>query len=463
MKNDILRLNNILQYKHDLLTLNYCSMEIEHSEIFGILVLERRGLQDMIQLIRYNSEISYGYVEYEHKIVNTPNKRRSHENKIYLISTTSNLIDNSTITENFSIGSIPNLSIFYNKNKINRMLNDYFLEYQISISPDKLILQLSPLDKLKIEVMKAVVYDYHLIILDNPAAELGESDIEDFHSFIKTVSDHGYTFIYICFHHEQLKKICDHIAIYEHGHIGKVYQDYTRLSMDARIFGRAIYNNIKRQNSPMAAICQDQFVIYQEESGKRYFANSGEIVLYYGEGIRALRSLAYKITSFNNNRIIIDRSQSGKQLFPEMSYIDNLCFYLGEKKRSFWLRHRYKKSIRNEYRDIIGPIIDKEDLYDISETDKLNLLFYSIILARPEVAVFVSPLSRLDIPHRSTAIHLLQKCRAKGITIVILSTELYDLLYISDRLLFEKDGTLFEYRPDNYDKIPGVLPGIYSD
>jgi ribose transport system ATP-binding protein len=157
-------------------------------------------------------------------------------------------------------------------------------------------------------------------------------------------------------------------------------------------------------------------------------------------GIIDLPSSMSNNKKLSNN--IIERNPIHTVLFPELSYIENLCFLLAEKIPYFWQKKHLAKSVIREYRPILGDVILEPNLYHMTNKELYTLLYYRYIITRPDLVVCIQPLSGADMYLRTHILKLIIKMRNNDIAVLILDTELYDTLNIVDRLIQIESGKI---------------------
>ena len=129
-------------------------------------------------------------------------------------------------------------------------------------------------------------------------------------------------------------------------------------------------------------------------------------------------------------------------LFEDMSYIENLCFLLGEKTQGIWSDRKVQKSVGKEYEPLIGPDIHAKDITELSLSSLYKLVYYRVHVYRPKILFCVQPFADADMPLRSQIILLLRQLKKKGIAVVILATSFSDSLMAADRMLQVENGKL---------------------
>lgn len=467
MKPEVLRMDHIVSIENNNPVLNLLSLQIFEGEIFGLLSLENHGLDKLVDLICWNTPIDSGHIYFHDKLVNSSEKSDRTRNKVSVISHKSSLIEDLSLADNLFVLR-PGFKRFRIPEKIileqtYRLLN----EWNISISPNIQVKYLTAYQRIIIEIMRAVVAGEKLIILFDISALISSEDLIRFHVFLKKLSCSGVTFIYIYNHHEVLKQVCDRIAIFKSSRIEKVFSSSDDLQKHIHVLARYAYKKMSElrpdANKSFRSI-PDVVKFNQVSSGSlknlSFSIKVGEIVLIIDKSNTVLDIVSALIqqestpysgiidlpSSMSNNKKlsnnIIERNPIHTVLFPELSYIENLCFLLAEKIPYFWQKKHLAKSVIREYRPILGDVILEPNLYHMTNKELYTLLYYRYIITRPDLVVCIQPLSGADMYLRTHILKLIIKMRNNDIAVLILDTELYDTLNIVDRLIQIESGKI---------------------
>ena len=147
-----------------------------------------------------------------------------------------------------------------------------------------------------------------------------------------------------------------------------------------------------------------------------------------------------------------------------MSFLDNLCLLLAERVPYFWQKKQLSKSVFLEYREEIGEAIEAKNLYHLSKRDLCRLVYYRCLIAKPDLVVCLQPLSDMDMYLRPVILDLLTRLRNHGIAVLVLNTELYDTLYIADRLIQVEQGKVAaEYTREHFEEARTKRGDIFPD
>lgn len=472
MRREILRMDHIVCKKNETLVLDHFTMQIFEGEIYGILNLEQSGIQMILDLAGHNRDIEYGQVFFCEKLVNCAGSSDGSRNKADTVSTQSHLVETMTLTDNLFVirsGLWPQI---ISRNKLINQTQRLLDKYKLTMKPLQKIAEMSTLERFTAEVLQVVVRGNKLIILNDISDAFSSEELPRFHAFIKNLAAHGWTFLYIYQHHEVLRQVCERIGIFRNGRIQKVYWDLQNIKGEAKIFGESLYRNVfdlysgkgckKHRETPALE--------WKNISGE-YIADLNltlypkEIVLLMDRSNTVLKEIMERLKSYKGCRIgTIDKNPVDSMTFPELSGLDNLCFLLGEKVPFFWQRRRLKKNVRQEFAEEIGGILDKPQLYGADLKDLYTIIYYRYLLIKPELLVCLQPLSGLDIYLRAHVLSLLVRFCEKGAAVLILSTELYDTLYISDRLIQMEHGKVVEdIGREEFDKLRNEKAEIFPD
>lgn len=486
MKKEILRMEHIVCSEDGSPVLNHFSMQIFKGEIYGLLCLEQHGITKMIELICRNQPIQYGQVFFEEKLVNHFENNSRSKNRVTLIGNKSCLIDSLSLADNlFVIRSgfrrhiIPEKAI---RIQTRKLLN----EFQIRISPLSLAEELTTYERLVVELLRAMIAGNRLIILWQVSDLLSSEELLRFHELIRKLAQKGYTFLYIYNHHEVLRTVCDRISVFENGHIEKVFFESDGIEEKIRdVFARYSYDKLlqlkpdAQKSFPMSPVLELKHICTENMKDFSLSVRPGENVLILDQSNTILwelssifsgikRDYAGKIEPENligsYHIAVIPRDPTSSLLFPDLSYLDNLCFPLSEKVPFFWQKQSLRKSILKEFRPELGDLLDQPQLYDLHSRDLYQLIYYRYLIVKPRLIICMQPLSGVDMYIRTYILEMITKLCKEGIAVLTLNTELYDTLYTADRIIQVENGRIInEFLRDEFEKLRTINKGLYPD
>ena len=139
-------------------------------------------------------------------------------------------------------------------------------------------------------------------------------------------------------------------------------------------------------------------------------------------------------------------------VFREMTYLDNLCFLVDEKRSHMKLNKRMKKSIIQEYEPITGKDIYENDIATLSTVSLYSMVYYRLHLFNPKIVFCLQPFYGADMYLRRHIIKLITELKQKGITVIILAVNISDSLMVADHLIVIEQGRFSrEYDAEEFD------------
>ncbi len=167
-----------------------------------------------------------------------------------------------------------------------------------------------------------------------------------------------------------------------------------------------------------------------------------------------------RVTFHQNIQIsIVQENPTATMLFPELTYMDNLCFNLGGRMREVWWRRGIKRSIRQEFEGQIESEVFETPVTRLTEKQKYQLVYTRILLQKPKVVFCIQPFQGADLEHRMYIWTLLDELLKKGISVVILAVNLADSLSIADRLIrVDAKNQQYEFASQDFASMPSLVP-----
>ncbi len=473
MKNEILRLERVTVIRDEVTLLDNFNLHIFQGEIMGLVCINANGKEPLIQLISQNLPIHYGRVYFNEVLVNNYQHSPMTMNKVAVIEQKSRLIEDLSVADNVFV-----LRRGFRKYVISpRVLNEQFRQFAQEIDADidgrDLVAHLSPYQKCVVELLRAVIMGAKLIVIRDVSNCIGAADLIRFHELLRYYCGKGFSFLYICNHHEEAFKICTRMSLMKDGKILRVF-DRNQFQNDNIVpyyVGEfsdlaALETDVGRKDS----ILTFQNVCTENLRDMNFSVARGECTVLFDMDNTVLSD----IMQIMNGRLYPDRgtvflegavfTQEAAQhalegavafigedpihtmLFKEMSYLDNLCFLLDQKNNGVRLNKRIVRSIAREYEPVIGPEIYETNIMNLKIQSLYDLIYYRIQLFHPKIVFCVQPFAGADMYLRRHLIELINRLKQKGITVIFLSVNIADSLVVADKLIrLEKGRFSSEY------------------
>lgn len=479
MKEEIVRFQNVTLTAGGEKYLDNMNFYMLKGEIMGFVASRGKGRGEFIELLQKNSPIEHGRVFFDGKLVNSYLHSPGDQNKVCVIGKKSSLIEGLSVTDNIFVIRKGFKKFVINDQVLRGQLLRLSKELGLSVGLDKSVSRFTTLERCEVEILKAYMMGCELVVLIDPGEFLVQRELERFCERVRELKEKGMAFLYVCNHHEEAFRIADRVSLYSSGRIKKVFEktEMTDESIAPYIMSFDVFEQKRIQSD---AVKKLEFVdVYSRNvEGLSFTVKEGECVTvldtdnsYAQETVQILTGeepmlsgmilydgkpyVPQKERDFLKKGIaVIPENPTKTYLFPDQTYLENLAFLLDKKLGKSIIKGSYLKSIRREYEELSMGGIDAMDLRKLDIRQLYGLVYFRVLLYRPQMAVLVQPLAHGDMICRRYILDLIQMLKDAGITVLILAGNVSDNLYVSDRLVVLKNGrSMLEFNSDEFSMI----------
>lgn len=389
------------------------------------------------------------------------------------------LVPNLTVAENIVLGIEPGPGQVFDRKQAIQMTKEVSEKYQLAVDPNALVRDISVGLKQKVELLKALIRGVRVLILDEPTAVLTPQETRDLFRQLKILREHDYGIIFISHKLEEIMELCDSATVLRHGKVSGTIarKDMDEVKLSRLIVGRDVVSEVERSATECGeTVLRVRNLSYVDDIGKclvkdvSFGIRAGEIVGIAGvegngqtelsEMITGLLPIAEgeveingtstkglnirKIRDLGLAHISEDRMTYG--CAPDLSVYDNLAsIYLDNK--SFIQGLFVNKKVVSEY---VKGCIEEFEIACDSEASPVRMLsggnIQKVIVAREftsgaNLIIANQPTRGIDVGTASLIHRLLHKyTREKKFAVLLISSDLNEVLNLSDRLLVMRGG-----------------------
>ena len=218
MSNDIsLKMVNICKSYPGVKALDNVSFELRRGEVHALLGENGAGKSTLCKIIAGAETMDSGEYYYFGEKVAAITPLSAKESGISMIYQEFNLIPHLKVYENLFLGKEISSAIKTNKKEMIRQAREVFKRFDIEIDPEKRVSDLTNAYKQLVEIAKAVLEKAKVLIMDEPTAPLGNREVECLFRLIRTLKEEGVSIIYISHRLEELFEVSDRITIMRDG------------------------------------------------------------------------------------------------------------------------------------------------------------------------------------------------------------------------------------------------------
>ena len=468
----MLEMQGIQKYFPGVHALDDCRFELRAGEVHALIGENGAGKSTLMKILSGVYGKDGGTVKLDGKEINVKSTLEAQQLGISIIHQEINLMQDLTVSENIYIGREPKIGPFLNRRaqdeKTNQLLDSLHLT---DIRANTRVRSLTVAKQQMVEIAKALSFaNTRILIMDEPTAALTESEIEDLFRFIRSLKARGVGIIYISHRMEEIFEICDTVSVFRDGHYveskpvdGVSHEELIRLMV-----GRTVENVFPKVDCPIG----EEVFRCENLCGKgfeniSFTVHAGEILGLSGlvgsgrsETVRAIFGLdpirsgkmflnGKEITNKNPKDSIRkgicmvneDRKAYGLCLFRSLRENISLPNLPAHQPRLLLNQKREKAEVSEVAKKLTVKAASMEhNAYSLSGGNQQKVVLSKWIMAAPKFLILDEPTRGVDVGAKSEIHTLMSQFAAQGMAILMISSELPEMMGMADRVLIYHEG-----------------------
>ena len=380
-------------------------------------------------------------------------------------------IPEMTVAENIYLGREPmNWCGLVDMPKMNRMTSELLGRLHIKIKPTARMRELSIAQSQLVEIAKAVSYDADLIIMDEPTSAITEAEVDSLFSIIRSLKDHGRAIIYITHKMDEVFKITDEVTVFRDGqYMGtEATKNLTDGILIEKMVGRTLTDMFHKETAPVGdALLQVENLTGHGFRNVSFEVRRGEILGLAGlmgagrteliEGVFGVVRTQSGAIRINGKTVGIkspkdaiaagmallteDRKLTGLYInatVRENMFIANIHSYLWGPFIRFRKIEKDCEKMRQTMRIKTPSLL--EIIKNLSGGNQQKVLISRWLLTDPDLLILDEPTRGIDVGAKSEVYRLMTEFVRSGRSIIMISSELPEVLGMSDRIMVMHEG-----------------------
>ncbi|BCQ35758.1 MULTISPECIES: galactose/methyl galactoside ABC transporter ATP-binding protein MglA [Erwiniaceae] len=415
-----------------------------------------------------------GSILFQGEEINYKSSKEALENGVSMVHQELNLVLQRTVMDNMWLGRYPKKGFFVDQDKMYRDTKAIFDELDIDIDPRDKVVSLSVSQMQMIEIAKAFSYNAKIVIMDEPTSSLTEKEVNHLFTIIRKLKDRGCGIIYISHKMEEIFQLCDEITILRDGQ-WIATQPLEGLDMDkiiAMMVGRSLNQRFPdKTNVPGETILEVRNLTSLRQPSIRdisFDLRKGEILGIAGLvgakrtdivetlfGIREKSGGTIKLhgKAINNNSaneainhgfalVTEERRSTGIYAYLDIGF-NSLISNIGKYKNSIGLLDNTR--MKSDTQWVIDSMRVKTpghhtSIGSLSGGNQQKVIIGRWLLTQPEILMLDEPTRGIDVGAKFEIYQLISELAKKGKGIIIISSEMPELLGVTDRILVMSNG-----------------------
>lgn len=472
---NVLQMNQVSKRYPGMLAVDSVSLDIKAGEVHALLGENGAGKSTLMKILAGSFNDYTGDIQIDGNRVDLHTPALAKENGIGMIYQELSLAGPLSIADNVLIGRLPKkLGFIIDSKKLESETKACLAKVGLDLDVNQLIEQLSPHEAQLVEIAKALGNNPRILVMDEPTSSLSHTEVERLFIIIEGLKKQGLAIIYISHHLPEVFRIADKVTVMRDG--VKVFtsniDEVTPESLVQGMVGQKIdefYSHKKHQIGDVR-FKVNNLTRHGFFKNISFEARQGEILGIAGLAGSGRSEIAKAITGMDPidmGTVELDgEAYSPKSLQNSMN--KGLCYLTEDrKKQGLFLRIDIKENILAPlikqhskgqlYSTQSGKMIPAEMIkqLEIMPTDETaqvsnlsggnqqKILLAKWLAIKPKVLILDEPTRGVDVGAKNI-IHetVIELARQSGTTILLISSDLPELVRLSDRCVVIKDGEL---------------------
>ena len=473
---NILEVRDVCKYFPGVTALDHVSITVPQGVVYGIVGENGAGKSTLMKILSGVYEKDKGTVIFNGETIEKTTPIQALRRGLSIIYQEFNLVNTMTVGENIFLGRFHETGGMRGTHKKARELLD---SIGSTIDTHTMVGDLSASEMQMVEITKALSFDSKLIIMDEPSSSLTSEELKKLGVIINQLRDKGISIIYISHKLDEIFEYCDIVTIMRDGHVidTKPIGELTRSDMIAKMVGRTIENEY-----PARAHCVGEPLLEVRNLNTKklhdinFTLHKGEILGLVGlvgagrtEIIRAL----YGADKVRGHEVIMEgqpirirnphqAKHAGMALVPEDRKREGLVlpFSVESNITMASLEYNTKFGIvdRSKEADIAKRQIDalkvktpnaQTKVVTLSGGNQQKCIVGRWLELSPKILILDEPTRGIDVGAKYEIYVLMNKIVEEGGAIIMISSELPEVLSMSNRVLTICDGRITgEFNPE---------------
>ncbi len=454
-------------------------LNVEAGDVLALLGENGAGKSTLIKVLGGAHRPDAGIIEIDGRPVEITSPQDSQRAGIGIIYQEFNLVPAMTVRENIFLGQEPGRVSFVPAGKERRRARELFDRIGVELDPDALVRDLTVAQQQVVEIAKALSLDSRIIVMDEPSAALSPREVEGLFRIVKELKSQGIGIVYVSHRLDEIFAICNQVTVLRDGAYvdSKPIGELTRETLIELMVGRKLENEFPKRavtktvetdgKEAGAGLALSNLVGGPKVKNVSFNVRRGEIValtglvgagrtetarLIFGADKREAGTITLdgEELSINSPRdaiaagiCLLTEDRKGQGLILNQSVLENFGlpnlsrFTAGgliQQKRE---RNAFQSYVQQLQIKVSGP---EQRAGNLSGGNQQKVVLAKWLERDAEVIIFDEPTRGIDVGAKFEIYLLMHRLVEQGKAILMISSELPEVLGMADRIVVLHEG-----------------------
>lgn len=471
----ILKMYDIQKSFSGVQALKNAQLELRQGEVVALMGENGAGKSTLMKILTGIYSKDGGTIQYLGQEVEYKNPAQSEAAGIAIVHQELNMMNDLSVAQNLFIGHESMNGFMINDRAMIEKANELFGLLNIQIDPSEKIGRLTVGRQQMVEIAKAISSNAKVIIFDEPSAALTDSEIDELFKVIRDLRDKGTGIIYISHRMDEINVISDRVTVMRDGeYVGTlITSECTKNDIIKMMVGRTVFSDPKTSSS----VPKDAPVVLRCEHLSRgntvkdvsFELHRGEVLGFsglMGAGRTETARLLFGADKMDSGRILVN----GKEICIKSpkDAVKAGIGYLSEDRKRFGLivdkdveentviatldryangmfvNHKKSRAAAEKY---VGELKTKTPsvkqlVKKLSGGNQQKVVIAKWLVRDCDILIFDEPTRGIDVGAKSEIYNLMESLAKAGKSIIMISSELPEVLRMSDRIIVMCEGKI---------------------
>ena len=474
MDENILVLRDVCKTFPGVKALDHVDFDVKKGEVLALAGENGAGKSTLMKILSGSYTRDCGTIEFCGKPAEIHNPRDAERLGLSIIYQELNVLQGLSVAENIFIGRQPK-----KKNglvdwaKMNKDAEELFQQLHIEMDVRRKVLGMSIAQQQMVEIVKAISYNSKILVMDEPTSSISDKEVAFLFKTMRSLTSKGVGIIYISHKMSELEEICDRVTVMRDGeYVGtEVVKNTTKDALIAMMVGRELTNYYTRDFEEHEEVIMRCEGISDGELAENvsFELRKGEILGFAGlvgagrsEVMKSIFGLMPKSTGdiyLEGKKVTInspiDAMKNGIALVPENRKLEGLYLVqsvrfnstievLNEFIKGIFVDNSKEREITQEYIDKMATKTPSQEqaIGNLSGGNQQKVLIGRWLATHPKILILDEPTRGVDVGAKSEIYAIMNKLAKQGMSIIMISSELPEILGMSDRIYIMAHGKM---------------------
>lgn len=467
MSDVVLEIKNLSKSFGKNKVLDGINLTVKQGSVMGLMGENGAGKSTMMKCLFGIYTRDEGSISLLNKSIEFKNPKEALESGVAMVHQELNLCLDRTVTDNLFLGRYPTNFGIVDEIKMFESASSLFSSLNMNVNPKTIMRTMSVSQRQMVEIAKAVSYDAKLIVLDEPTSSLTEREVKKLFSIVKALQKKGVSFIYISHKMDEVFEVCDEVAVLRDGKmiLSKPIAETDMNEIISAMVGRSLdkrfpdVDNVPGEDFLKIENLKTKYAPVLEDIS--FTVKKGEILGLYGlvgagrsellEALFGIRTIESGSISINDKYLKFKSSKEamahgfallteerklngmfGKDTIEFNTVITNLHSY---KTLGILSKRKIREAANREIETMKTRCLSADQgISALSGGNQQKVIIGKWLERSPDVFLMDEPTRGIDVGAKYEIYQLIIKMAKEGKTIIVVSSEMPEILGITNRI-----------------------------